>query len=291
MEEEYFEHGKQIPTTDMAIDRRLSLGHYLLARRFALTVVLSLIVGGASCAEVSLFKIIADSKSLGATPEHQHLPVWDNFSPDMRIEQLKISQPGNTTAFSWHGNNYTSLFDKGFLHELLDLQNAITEISVQYKGANITLQDICLAFGQPSNNNCTILSILNYYQNSHELLDKQVLDDYGFWILANYFDHLEYCARNPYSTNDTYLLDFPCRGTFGGPVFPATVMDQYTGDKYGTSKTLMISLLVTNYQDAVFNEPALAWESKFRQFMTEYVQTHTNMHIVVSTGTTGRVDG
>lgn len=45
----------------------------------------------------------------------------------------------------------------------------------------------------PYNQNCTILSVLNYFQNSHSVLDHQVGDD--FFVYADYHTHFLYCAR------------------------------------------------------------------------------------------------
>lgn len=57
----------------------------------------------------------------------------------------------------------------------------------------MTLQDICVAPLSPYNKNCTILSVLNYFQNSHSLLDHKIGDD--FFVYADYHTHLLYCVR------------------------------------------------------------------------------------------------
>lgn len=57
----------------------------------------------------------------------------------------------------------------------------------------MTLQDICVAPLSPYNKNCTILSVLNYFQNSHSVLDHEIGDD--FFVYADYHTHLLYCVR------------------------------------------------------------------------------------------------
>lgn len=79
------------------------------------------------------------------------------------------------------------------LFQVLDLQTAIEHITASYNNETVTLQDICLAPLSPYNKNCTILSVLNYFQNSHSVLDHEIGDD--FFIYADYHTHLLYCVR------------------------------------------------------------------------------------------------
>lgn len=73
------------------------------------------------------------------------------------------------------------------------------------------------------------MSVLNYWQNSQENLDKEVTD--GFFIYADYIDHFSYCARSPTSVSDTTPLHLPCLGDFGGPVLPWVALGGYPGTK------------------------------------------------------------
>ena len=54
----------------------------------------------------------------------------------------------------------------------------------------ITLSDICYKPLAPQNKNCTIMSVLNYFQNSLDRLKEQ-----GDFDLTNYHDHIYYCTR------------------------------------------------------------------------------------------------
>ncbi len=76
---------------------------------------------------------------------------------------------------------------------MLDLQTEITNLTAEYKGETVTLKDICVSPLAPYNDNCTILSVLNYFQNSHEVLDHKFADD--FYVYFDYHTHFLYCVR------------------------------------------------------------------------------------------------
>lgn len=80
-----------------------------------------------------------------------------------------------------------------FFLKVLDLQDAIVNITASYDNETVMLKDICLAPLAPYNNNCTILSVLNYFQNSHSVLDHSVGDE--FYVYADYHTHFLYCVR------------------------------------------------------------------------------------------------
>lgn len=80
-----------------------------------------------------------------------------------------------------------------FCLKVLDLQDAIVNITAFYDNETVMLKDICLAPLAPYNNNCTILSVLNYFQNSHSVLDHTVGDE--FFVYADYHTHFLYCVR------------------------------------------------------------------------------------------------
>ena len=56
--------------------------------------------------------------------------------------------------------------------------------------SNITLSDICYSPLAPQNTNCTITSVLNYFQNSLAHLNEGD-PDFG----GDYHDHIYYCTR------------------------------------------------------------------------------------------------
>lgn len=88
------------------------------------------------------------------------------------------------------------------IFQVLDLQTAIENITASYNNETVTLQDICLAPLSPYNKNCTIMSVLNYFQNSHSMLDHKVEDD--FFVEADYHTHFLYCVR--YVAGDSHSV-------------------------------------------------------------------------------------
>ena len=78
---------------------------------------------------------------------------------------------------------------------MLDLQLSIQALTAEYNGENVTLTDICFKPLEPDNNNCTIESILQYWQDDHASIDKVKMDQYGFFVLADYLDHFSYCVK------------------------------------------------------------------------------------------------
>ncbi|EPQ13409.1 Niemann-Pick C1 protein [Myotis brandtii] len=155
------------------------------------------------------------------------------------------------------------------LFQVLDLQTAIEHITASYNNETVTLQDICLAPLSPYNKNCTILSVLNYFQNSHSMLDHEIGDD--FYTYADYHTHLLYCVRAPASLNDTSLLHDPCLGTFGGPVFPWLVLGGYDDQNYNNATALVMTFPVNNYyNDMEKLQRAQAWEREFINFVKNY---------------------
>ncbi|XP_066482520.1 NPC intracellular cholesterol transporter 1 isoform X2 [Tiliqua scincoides] len=196
------------------------------------------------------------------------------FGPFFRTEQLIIQAPhAKPDIYSPYPSGADVPFgpplNKDILHQVLDLQNAIENITAFYQNDTVTLKDICLAPLAPYNNNCTILSVLNYYQNSHSVLDHSVGDE--FYVYADYHSHFLYCTRAPASLNDTTQLHDPCLGTFGGPVFPWLVMGGYDDENYNNATALVITFPVTNYHnDTEKLMKVLAWESEFINFVKKY---------------------
>uniref|UniRef100_A0A8D0Q6J2 SSD domain-containing protein n=1 Tax=Sus scrofa TaxID=9823 RepID=A0A8D0Q6J2_PIG len=197
-----------------------------------------------------------------------------HFGPFFRTEQL-IIRATNNQSHIYHP--YPAGADVPFgpplsrdiLHQVLDLQTAIENITASYNNETVTLQDICLAPLSPYNKNCTILSVLNYFQNSHSVLDHQVGD--FFFVYADYHTHFLYCVRAPASLNDTSLLHDPCLGTFGGPVFPWLVLGGYDDQNYNNATALVITFPVNNYyNDTEKLQRAQAWESEFINFVKNY---------------------
>ncbi|XP_032421696.1 NPC intracellular cholesterol transporter 1 [Xiphophorus hellerii] len=223
-------------------------------------------------------RITTDPVELWSSPAsqaHQEKSYFDeHFGPFFRTTQLIITTPINDTYiyspyFGGSDVPFKAILFKDILHQVLDLQLEIENLVAEHDGKNITLKDICLAPLAPYNNNCTILSVLNYFQNSHAVLDHSKGDE--FFVYADYHSHFLYCVSAPASLNDTTVLHDPCLGTFGGPVFPWLALGGYDETNYNNATALVITFPLNNYlNDSVKMGQALAWEKEFIKFMKNF---------------------
>ncbi|KAF0046827.1 NPC intracellular cholesterol transporter 1 isoform X2 [Scophthalmus maximus] len=223
-------------------------------------------------------RITTDPVDLWSSPSSQARLEKDyfdsHFGPFFRTAQLIITTPLNDTFiyspyFGGSDVPFGAILDKDILHQVLDLQLDIEALVATYEGQNVTLKDICLAPLAPYNDNCTILSVLNYFQNSHDVLDHSIGDD--FYVYADYHSHFLYCVSAPASLNDTTLLHDPCLGTFGGPIFPWLALGGYDDTNYNNATALVITFPLNNYlNDSARLGKALAWEKEFIKFMKNF---------------------
>ncbi|XP_004465177.1 NPC intracellular cholesterol transporter 1 [Dasypus novemcinctus] len=217
-----------------------------------------------------------------------------HFGPFFRTEQLIIRAPHTARhTYSPYPSGADVPFGPplniGILHQVLDLQTAIENISASYNNQTVTLQDICLAPLSPYNKNCTIMSVLNYFQNSHSVLDHVKGDD--FFVYADYHTHFLYCVRAPASLNDTSLLHDPCLGTFGGPVFPWLVLGGYDGQNYNNATALVITFPVNNYyNDTEKLQRAQAWEREFINFVKKYKNPNLTISFIAERSVEDELD-
>ncbi|XP_074843385.1 NPC intracellular cholesterol transporter 1 isoform X2 [Carettochelys insculpta] len=241
-------------------------------------VLFSVVFVAMCCSGLMYMKVTTNPVDLWSAPSSQarkEKQYFDtHFGPFFRTEQLIIraphSQPHIYSPYpSGDDVPFGPPLAKDILYEVLDLQNAIENLTASYENETVMLKDICLAPLAPYNKNCTILSVLNYFQNSYSGLNHSVGDE--FYVFADYHTHFLYCVRAPASLNDTSLLHDSCLGTFGGPVFPWLVLGGYDGDNYNNATALVITFPVQNY----YNETdklmrALAWEKEFINFVKNY---------------------
>ncbi|KAK7945472.1 hypothetical protein WMY93_001200 [Mugilogobius chulae] len=168
----------------------------------------SVILVAAASGGLFYMRITTDPVELWSSPSSQARVEKDyfdsHFGPFFRTAQLiittNLTEPENYKPFlPGPVIPFHPLLTKAILHEVLDLQLDIENIVATYEGQNVTLQDICLAPLAPYNNNCTILSVLNYFKTCTCLSERH------------------------------HALHDPCLGTFGGPVFPWLALGGYDG--------------------------------------------------------------
>lgn len=247
------------------------------------------VTAGLSCGILYL-QVTTDPVQLWAAPNSRsrvEKEFYDStFQPFYRTEMLIIRPVGvqKVPHVTLNGEEmWGPVFNKTFLKEVLKLQNHIADqISANVSGAGeVFLSDICFKPLSPENEECTIQSVLNYFQNDAANLD---LTDVANNLTVDYINHLDTCFRNPLSTQDNELL-LPCLGSYGGPVFPYTALGgfleghQELGEdpKYKNATALVISFIVNNNYDKDKLKMAMAWEKEFLSFMKNY--SHPMMDI------------
>ncbi|CAH2284946.1 Niemann-Pick C1 [Pelobates cultripes] len=262
-------------------------GSFCVRRPFVV-IFFSLVAVAACASGLRFITITTDPVELWSDPHsqaRQEKNYFDtHFGPFFRTEQLIITAPNSSI------HTYTPIpfgrdvpfgpplaFD--ILFQVLELQNAIENISAEYNNETVMLKDICLTPLAPYNRNCTILSVLNYFQNSYSVLNHSISN--LFYVVADYHTHFLYCVQSPASLNDTTILHDPCLGTFGGPIFPWLVLGGYDEENYNNATALVITFPVNNFHnDTEKLNKAKAWEQEFIRFVKNY--NNSNLSISFS---------
>ncbi|XP_070533114.1 NPC intracellular cholesterol transporter 1-like [Ptychodera flava] len=260
-------------------------------------IVVCIVLVAAACVGVMYLEITTNPVELWSAPTSQarlEKNYFDEkFGPFYRTEQLIITSPNhNWTTYSTYPYGdvipFGPVLSKDILHQVLDLQLQIEHMKVWFEAEkrHITLKDICFKPLSPDNDNCTIESVVQYFQNSHEQIDREAFDSSGLWKVADYHDHFIYCSMSPASLNDTTQLHDPCLSTYGAPVFPWVVLGGYDGQNYANSTALVITFVVNNYLPGEANssasrklDMATTWEKAFLEFISN---NYTNKNLSIS---------
>ncbi|KAK7086016.1 NPC intracellular cholesterol transporter 1, partial [Halocaridina rubra] len=261
-------------------------------------LIVGILVAIALSVGIIFLQVTTDPVELWASPYSRsrvEKEYFDkNFEPFYRTEML-IIRPVGVDKVPHQTPNGTEMwgpvYNKTFLKEVLNLQNYITqELSAKVNSEDVVLENICFKPLSPANNNCTIQSVLNYFQNDETNLD--VTKPTSLNITSNYIDHLASCYRLVFSLLISIPVDtvipIPCLGEYGGPVFPYTALggflngSQVLGDDpaYKDATALVIVFIVNNFYDSEKNEKALAWEEVFVKYMKNF--SHPMMDIAFS---------
>ncbi|XP_054719503.1 NPC intracellular cholesterol transporter 1-like [Uloborus diversus] len=223
-----------------------------------------LLIGLALCIVFSLglffFTVTTDPVELWSAPsshareEKQYFD--EHFGPFYRTEQVIISRINKEPV----GNNltYSSVFDRQFLHKILQLQTDLANIVVQEDGKNITLKDICYA--PVEKRKCMIQSPVNWFQNSKKHLDYYNDTD-------TYLNFIKNCTSNPFYVQKVGLS---CLGDYGGPVFPYVALGGVENDYYPNATAVILTFMVDNRMDEERNKDAEAWEKEFIAYLKNF---------------------
>jgi Niemann-Pick C1 protein len=166
-------------------------------------------------------------------PDDQSFQTRDYLSPPAPLSEYTIGPA----------------FQLDFLLRALDLQMNILSLTGNVKQNNRTvhLSDICLKPLAPDNENCTVLSVLQYYQNSADNLKKRIADE--FFTSFDYATHFLMCSQAPATANDE-PLGLSCFGDFGGTINPFMVLGNYSNSVYSNATALIITIVIENSNDA-----------------------------------------
>lgn len=264
--------------------------------------ILVIVMGIFLCSVMSggfyFFSVLTDPVELWS-PEDSNTRINKNyydthFRPFYRTTQL-IVRPSTLSlwehsTFLSPAKNYTNTLQIDFLRQVLELQNTISSLVGELKpdgdASNITepvtLEDICFAPLDPDNKNCTIQSILNYWQNDEANLEKTITE--FDLVQYDYIDHFENCVNGPTTVNDS--LQLSCFGTFGGTIMPFVALGGYPQSnilkQYGNSSALVITYIINNYKDPTKNLKAMAWEKRVIDYLRDEYK-NPNMSISFST--------
>ncbi|XP_018008621.1 NPC intracellular cholesterol transporter 1 isoform X3 [Hyalella azteca] len=236
-----------------------------------------LVALGLSCG-VRQLVVTTDPVELWAAPtsrsrlEKQYFD--EHFEPFYRTEMIIIRPVGLDPVEQLTPDGvkvWGPVFNKEFLKAVADIQNYIENEILGDNGTS--LSDICFKPLAPVNENCTIQSVLNYFQNNPSNLDIEDVDALGYNV--TYLNHLDACFRNPVNPEES-SVGLPCLGTYGGPVFPYTSLGGFLANQstdlgvnpaYHNATALVITFVVNNHLNKSDNAQALDWEKAFLAYV------------------------
>ncbi|KAK7790450.1 hypothetical protein R5R35_009492 [Gryllus longicercus] len=212
---------------------------------------------------------MADSR---ARLERQYFD--ETFGPFYRTAQVVLKAkdlPSFRYAPSKKEMEFGPAFNKTFLLEVKKLQNSLEDLA--------GLEEVCVApireqGSVPMPDECAVLSVWGYFQNSEDLFNAVEVDPRGYII--SYIDQLLSCAHNPVSVE--------CLAQWGGPVEPTAVFSGFLSDNaepedgaeneglhpFHRATGVVITFVLRNHADPEKNAAALDWEKRFLEFMDNW---------------------
>ncbi|CAF0966260.1 unnamed protein product [Adineta steineri] len=273
--------------TERFLERKFfRLGLFCAQHPFIVLCTGAIIIIGLSCGLIR-FKVTTDPVELWSSKSsiaRQQKDYFDkHFKPFYRTTQIIIVPDDQSFETHYYESppapfsEYTfgPVFKLDFLSRVLDLQTEILALTGQLNDNNqtISLSDICFKPLKPDNNNCTVFSILQYFQNSKENLYKRVGDD--FFTFYDYTTHFMTCSQAPTTTNDP--LNITCFGDYGGTINPFMVLGNYTDNVYANATALVITIVIENSNDPEKIRAAEAWEKTFLDYMKNFTETQKSI--------------
>ena len=279
-----------------------------LVVKFPLTILtVSLLVAGGLCVASIKLEVTTDPIELWAAPTSRSRVEKDFFDKQFRpfyrtalvvVKAIEVPELGmskiNHTDFLGVDREFTAMFNKTFLKDVLQLQKDIEQITFEFEESEnqtevYDVNKVCNKPLAPFNEFCNINSVWAYWHDEAELLDKVYsLGETG--IEFNYLDHFLECSNNPTytaqqdsNTNQT----IGCTPKWGGAVNPYYVLGGFIPEgsafpdipEYEKSEAIVMQIIVDNYdpnssleEDVKGLARAMAWEKKFVEFMKDWVE-------------------
>eukprot|EP01133_Synstelium_polycarpum_P007495 gene7495-8771_t len=177
----------------------------------------------------------------------------ENFGPFYRIEQLIITPKTGAVG---------NILNLDNLVALLDLELQLMNLTAQYEGQTLTLEDLCF---QPTHMGCLVESVTGMWQRNM----TTVLDSDADGGIENYYIT---CTGN--------ILGASCMDAIGTPVNPNVVLGGWSNQSVNAS-TFVTTFLLNN--PVVDLNKAMAWEKVWLAAVKEYADDpNTPFHIAYS---------
>jgi Niemann-Pick C1 protein len=277
------------------VERGIKLAFYhwgrFVAKFWYLVLIVAVVIAGTLSFGLFFFTVTTDPVELWSAPNSRarlEKNYFDeNFGPFYRTEQILVKAKPSVQNFNVtvpeEGVEWTfgAVYNDSLLHEVYHIQNHLATMQVEYHDGsgnrtNVTLQDICFSPLAPQNRNCTIESVLNYFQNNVTLIDFNKPVGYFY----HYPLHFHYCTRFPFSQNDSqYHFNIPCVGQYGGDVDPKVALGGFpesdSGYNYDLATVLVVTFVVNNHVRDEDNKKAMAWEQAMLDYLHDYKKHHT----------------
>ena len=283
----------------------------IVARRPVIVLIISVVIAlGLSAGAIKL-KVTTDPIELWAAPTSRSRVEKDFFDSEFRpfyrtaLVIIKAVENPDVGMNKIENNGYifSSMFNKQFLRDTLDLQKKIEAITFEYEEVDddgntrtevYDLSKVCNKPLNPFNSNCNINSIWAYWNDTSEHLDVEhdMSQDPGSTlnVTLNYLDHFLECTKNPSMTKqqDAHTDQIVgCQPRWGGVVNPYYVLGGFIPEgeafperpKYERSEAIILQIIIDNYDmkseaevDVKGLERAMAWEEQFVKFMKDWVK-------------------
>ncbi|VDP85090.1 unnamed protein product [Echinostoma caproni] len=123
---------------------------------------------------------------------------------------------------------------------------------------------------------------MEWFQSNQTTMDEVARDMFDL-IIADYLDHLMFCANAPMSVNSSLPnSEVSCLASSGIPVQPTIALGGFKGKNYNESTCIVLTFLVNNNPDPRSPQVKKAelWESEYIRTVNEWARNHSETVIV-----------